>query len=287
MKTILVPVGGSRTDHAAFATALAAARAVAAHLEFLHIRISPAEAAEYTPHVDFARGTALRDALNRFEAEAAERSRQAESHVRQFCEQENIVLSDARPRDPGLSAVWREELGGAFERIIYHARHSDMVVLGRAAGPNGLPADLIERTLLDSGRPVLIAPDRPPRSLTGTVLVCWKETAEAARALTASLPLLKVSKRVVVACVEEAKASLADAHKVVQQLAWHGISAEATSVAAERRTVAEALQFVARRCDADLMVLGAYGFSRTRELIFGGCTQSFVGRAERPVLLMH
>ncbi len=287
MKTILVPVGGSPRDHAVFATALAAARALAAHLEFLHIRISPGEAAEHTPHVDFARGTALRDALGRLEAEAAERSRQAEHHVGQFCEQEGICLSDAPLRGPGLSAAWREELGGAFGRMIYHARHSDMMVLGRAARPNGLPPDLIERALLDSGRPVLIASDHPPRSLTGTVLVCWKETAEAARALAASLPLLKVSKRVVVACVEGPKASLADALEVVQQLAWHGISAEATSVAAERRTVAEALQFVARRSDADLMVMGAYGFSRTRELIFGGCTQSFVGRAERPVLLMH
>ena len=68
---------------------------------------------------------------------------------------------------------------------------------------------------------------------------------------------------------------------------WHGVAAEATSVPTDNRAVADALQFAARRYDADLMVMGAYGFSRTREIIFGGCTQSFIDRAERPVLLMH
>ncbi len=287
MKTILVPIGGSRTDHAVFATAMAAARAVAAHLEFLHIRISPGEAAEYTPHVDFARGAALRDALGRLDPEAAERSRQAERHVRQLCEQQDIRLGDAPSHGAGLSAVWREELDGGFERLIYRARHSDMMVLGRAARPNGLPPDLIERAVLDSGRPVLVAPDRPPRSLTGTVLVCWKESAEAARALAASLPLLRASRRVVVVCAEEPKASLPDALEVVQQLAWHGVAAEAATVAPDRRSTAEALQLAARRYDADLMIMGAYGVSWAREIIFGGCTQSFIHHAERPILLMH
>lgn len=287
MKTILVPAGGSRTDHAVFATALAAARALGAHLEFVHVRISPGQAAEYTPHVDFAQGAALRDALSRLEHEAQKRSRAAERHFHQFCEQQGIAISDTPSRGRTVSAAWREELDDAVERLAYRARHNDLVVLGRAARADGLPPDLIERILLGCGRPVLIAPDHPPQHLTGTVLVCWKETAEAARAVTAALPLLSRCKRVVVVCAEEPKASLPDAFDVAQQLMWHGVAAEATSIPADKGAAAEALQFAARRYDADLMVMGAYGFSRTREIIFGGCTQSFIDRAERPVLLMH
>jgi nucleotide-binding universal stress UspA family protein len=49
MKTILVPAAGSETDEVAFATALAAARPIGGHLEFLHICMSPGEAAAFVP----------------------------------------------------------------------------------------------------------------------------------------------------------------------------------------------------------------------------------------------
>jgi nucleotide-binding universal stress UspA family protein len=51
--------------------------------------------------------------------------------------------------------------------------------------------------------------------------------------------------------------------------------------------IAEALAATAEACAADLMVMGAYGHSRMREVIFGGCTQAVIGHAERPVLLVH
>jgi nucleotide-binding universal stress UspA family protein len=58
-------------------------------------------------------------------------------------------------------------------------------------------------------------------------------------------------------------------------------------IAPDNRPVHQLLAAAASDCQADLMVLGAYGHSHMRELIFGGCTQSFVHHADRPVLLMH
>lgn len=287
MKTILVPVGGGETDHAVFATALAAARPLGAHLEFLHIRVTPGHAAVYAPHVDFAQGGALRDAISRLDVEAERRSRAAARHFRHFCEQQGLVITDTPSRTRSMSAAWREESDDALERLTYRARHNDLVVVGRASRADGLPPDLIERILLDCGRPVLIAPARAPETLAGTILVCWKETAEAARALTAALPLLAHSKRVVVVSVEGAKASLAGALDIAQQLRWHGITAEATCVTGDAQPTGELLQSAARNYDADLLVMGGYGFSRMRELVFGGCTQFFIDHAERPVFLVH
>lgn len=287
MKTILVPVGGSDTDHAVFAMALAAAKPLDAHLEFLHIRVRPGQAAAYTPHVEFAQGAALRDAISSLELETERRSAAAARHFRQFCEQQGIAISDTPSRNRSMSAAWREELDDALERLTYRARHNDLVVLGRATGADGLPPDLIERILLDCGRPVLVAPAQVSRNLTGTILVCWKETAEAARALTAALPLLSHSERVVVVSVEEAKASLANAVDIAEQLRWHRIAAEATCVTGEDQPTGELLQSAARHYDADLLVMGGYGFSRAREIIFGGCTQFFIDHAERPVFLVH
>ena len=53
------------------------------------------------------------------------------------------------------------------------------------------------------------------------------------------------------------------------------------------RTIAELLGETATTCDVDLIVMGGYSRSRTREHVFGGCTESFIERADRPVLLMH
>ena len=288
MKTILVPIGGSDSDGAVFATALAAARPFAAHLDFVHVKVGPGEAAAYTPHVAFARGPALTAALDHLEAEAATRAAAAAQHVRALCDREQVALRDVPVRGLGLAASWREETGNAEERLIRHARHHDLVVMARARRPNGLPPDLIELLLLLGGRPVLLAPSRPPQSLTGTVMVCWRETAEAARALGAAMPFLTRARCVVFAGVDERSdgmaAALAD---LAAQFSWTGVRADVRIVPAAGRPTAAVLASAAADCGADLIVMGAYGRARAREMVFGGCTQAFIERADRPVLMMH
>jgi nucleotide-binding universal stress UspA family protein len=287
MKTILVLTGGGETDETVFETAFAAAAPFAAHLEFMHVRVSPGDAAPFTPHVDFARGPALRDAMDRLEAEAQARSVAAARRFRQFCEERAIEVTDTPRHGHAVSAIWREESDDPVERMMLRARHNDLVVVGRARRTNGLPSDPIELLLFGCGRPLLIAPHRASQRTGGTVLVCWKETAEAARALSAAMPLLSKGKRVVIAGVEEDAGSLSDNFEIARQLAWHGIAAEATWMPADSRSVAEQLEAAANRYDADLMVMGGYGHARARELLFGGCTQHFLEHADKPLFLMH
>ena len=124
MRTILVLVGGSETDSTVFETALAAARAVDGHLEFLHVSVSLADAAVMTPHVDFAMGPGLTAALSRLAAKATARSTAAAAHFSDFCAREAIASSPAPSPAPGLSAAWREEPGNV-ERLIFRARRND------------------------------------------------------------------------------------------------------------------------------------------------------------------
>jgi nucleotide-binding universal stress UspA family protein len=191
-------------------------------------------------------------------------------------------------RDGGASAAWHEAYGGGFERIMRHARRSDLVVLGRASHTDGLPQDLVELILLGSGRPVLLAPQRPVKQLAGTALVCWKETAEAARAVAAAIPLLAECNRVVVLTVAERKeAPEGDEAGLVRHLAWHGISAEALARPWDGRAVAEHIDAAMDQYAADLLVIGGYGHARMRQLIFGGCTQRFLDHSARPVFVMR
>lgn len=287
MKNILVLAGGGDSDQNVFATALGAAQPCA-HLEFLHIQVDPGEAALSQPHAEFARGPAMREILQRLETECVMRTAVVRDNFAQFCELRGISITDRPKPDSGVSASWREEMGEADRRLMFCARHYDLVVLARPTGPNGLPPDLLESLLLGCGRPLLIASPQRSDPLLGTVMVCGNETAEAARAVAAATPLLVKAERVVLAGVEEHDPSLADGlTDLSRQLAWHGITAEVEFMSSAAGPAGEVLKATARCRQADLLVMGGYGHGRMREIVFGGFTQSVLESAEMPVFLMH
>jgi hypothetical protein len=203
MKNILVLAGGGSSDRIVSTTALAVPQPLGAHLEFFHVQVDPGEAALSQPHAEFARGSAMREIMQRLENECVRRTAVARDNFAQFCELHKISISDQSRFDGEVSASWREEIGEADRRLVFCTRHYDLVVLGRPTAPNGLPPDLPERLLLGSGRPLLIAPPRLSDWIPGTVMVCWKETAEAARAVGAAMPLLAKAEHVILARVEE------------------------------------------------------------------------------------
>ncbi len=43
----------------------------------------------------------------------------------------------------------------------------------------------------------------------------------------------------------------------------------------------------AGKAETDLLVMGAYGHSRLREMVLGGVTRAILGDANVPVFLMH
>ena len=290
MRTILVLTGGRASDKIVFQTALSAARPLKAHMEFLHVSPDAAELARFTPHVDFARGAAVHDALHRLGVGAKDRSKEALHHFEELCETEDIEIAGS-PRDRrsrGAAACWSTEHDDVVRRIVEAARHNDLTVIGRSAGANGLPPDLAERVLLNSGRPVLLAADKARREMTGTALVLWKETAESARALGAALPLLAVARKVVIVGAQENTGdSPASICHLVQRLEWNGIKAEMKWLRRGDQPASECLEAYAAEVDADVVVMGGYGHGRAREMVFGGCTAHFLERCDRPVLMMH
>jgi len=286
--TILVPVGGGESDQVVFETAFAVATAVNAHLDFMHVRIGAPEAALHTPHIGFAMGGALANALKDLAWRSGDRAEAGLQNVRAFCAAHGIVMGDKPCASSVVTARWREEDGNALKRLLTASRHNDLAVMARAVKPDGLPAKRLEKLLLESGRPIIIVPpDRPMRKL-GTTVVCWRETSDAARAVSAAMPLLVKAQRVIVVSVtEDGIARAAAADDVVHQLAWHGVKADFRLLPRDGRATSEVLFRVAREEKADLMIMGAYGHSRMREALFGGCTQTAIEAADIAVFLMH
>ena len=288
IKTIFVPTSGSQTDDNVFATALAVGRPLAAHLEFYHLRLSPSEAAVRSPHVQFCAVPAINDAFGRLQERDDDLSAVARGHFEEFCKANGVTIRQAPSAPEELSAAWVEEPDEAERRLMFRARHSDLVVLGRQQHDDFMPYNLIERLLMGRGRPILIAPAAPPAGQTGTVIAGWNETPEASRALTAALPLMKGARRVVLVNVEEDRAPMVeDLEHLVRQLQWHGIAAEPLSISRKSAEGPRQLIDLAVEMHADLLVVGGYGHKPLREAVCGGVTRSLIEGADVPVFMMH
>jgi len=197
-----------------------------------------------------------------------------------------------RAKTAGLKTDWTSIETFPAQAISRHARSADLIVAGGA--PLGLEgnyraADPAELVML-SGRPVLVAPPKPGKFHGRGVVVAWKDTREARRALSDSLPFLMAAEDVVVIeccdkdAVADARTNTAD---VVQHLRRHGVEAFGKAVATSPERVSTELNIAAQDIGADLIVAGAYGHTRLGEWAFGGVTHDLLHFPERFVLLSH
>ena len=289
MKTIFVPVSGTSTDAGVLATALTVGRSLpGAHMELYHLRLDPFESALRDPHAHFCIGPAIGATMSHFETRDKALATEAVRHIQDFCEAHEIPILDKPTAGAQLSASWLEETNLPEERLLFHARHSDVTVLGRRHTLDLMPDDLIGQVLSNSGRPVVVAPDAPPLDPVRTVLVGWKETAECARALAAAMPLMTAAQRVILLTVtKDRDLSRAKLAHLARQMIWSGIEAEVTTLAESSKSIAQHLTDTAAAERADLLVVGGYGHNALREHYFGGVTRDLLSSAALPIFLMH
>jgi nucleotide-binding universal stress UspA family protein len=290
MKSMLVLIGGGQRDQIVFQTALAAARPLSAHLHCLHIHVTAGQAARDSA-VEFVSGPALRDALLELQTKSENFSRAAADNVRELCARAMIELGRPevnRPSDAtGVTASFREETDNALERLMAHARDSDLVVMGRAKQIQGLPKNTLESLILRCGRPMLLAGANAPEQLD-TIMVCWKKSDHSVRAVEAATPLLSRAKRVVFATVAQADAGGLEAlNNLAQQCAPDSVQTDVKIIPPNGRKIPDVLSAAADECAADLVVMGAYGRPRTLEFLFGSCTEALMTQSDKPILLLH
>jgi nucleotide-binding universal stress UspA family protein len=284
IKTILVPATGGDGDPSVFASALAVARRFDAHLECLHVR-PDAAAVAVSMAADGGGATMVGSLITRLEEEADQREKRANQLFQGFCQREALALCEAPPAPPGPSAWWFREIGAEPYWVTEYGRAADLLVIGRPGKGGSL--EIIEGALIDSGRPLLIAAASPLATVPETVVIGWKATREAARAVTAALPFLQIAKQIVIVTVAEDHSSLEEeAERLMAALRWRGVPATVRHLQPDGHDAADKLLAAARE-HAALLVMGGYGHSRLREWIFGGFTQHVLRGCEVPVLMAH
>lgn len=148
-----------------------------------------------------------------------------------------------------------------------------------------------EALVFQSGRPVLLLPERPSRTEAqlNSIAIAWDFSRTAARAVADAIPLMQRAKTVRVVCVTNEKpfASSRASSELATHLSRHGISVIVDEVDAEGRKIGAVLTEFVEANKIDLLVMGAYGHSRFREFILGGATKSIMSRPVVPTLLSH
>ena len=195
----------------------------------------------------------------------------------------------------GLSAEWRVAEAGAESDPALHARYVDLTILGQL-DPDGGDSELLrprpEHVTLASGRPILVVPYAGHYESVGRrVVIGWNATREATRAVNDAMPLLIEADVVTVLTIDAREGS--DGHgelpgaDISLHLARHGVKATVERTVSAGISAGDVLLSRAADLGADLLVIGAYGHSRVRELLLGGATRSILQTMTLPVLMSH
>lgn len=189
---------------------------------------------------------------------------------------------------------WVELKGEApIPSFVQYALHAELLVLGQR-DPNDangfdVPADFVEAVIIDSGKPALVIPYTGEfAALPEKVLIAWKPTREAARALAGALPLLQRARAVHIVCAEESSFDLRQTRaRLDEYLLRHGVQDVHEHLGLGGMDVGNGLLSLAADVGADLLVMGCYGHSRARELVLGGASRLVLESMTVPVLMAH
>ncbi len=183
----------------------------------------------------------------------------------------------------GPKIACRDARGPPCLALAEFARGADLVVASRGRPGLGHGASLVEGLVTVAGVPVLMAPPGVSGVAGHTVLVAWNGSREATRAVHDALPFLQHATRPVVLCAigERAAAGLDPA---IAMLERHQVRVHAERLEGAEAHAGEILLAQAAAHGADLLVMGAYGHARLRELVFGGATRHVLHHATLPVL---
>ena len=177
-----------------------------------------------------------------------------------------------------------------------HTKYADLLMLGQDQpdDPDNASYGLADALLFEGACPCMVVPHSGKLAVPGKrVLLTWNASRESARALREAMPILAGAEDVVVLSSEpdDADVEIARGHPHADELARflesHGIESVSSGIADLDVSTSDAILGQAAEMNADLIVMGAYGHARLREIILGGVTRDLLKQSPVPLFLAH
>ena len=216
----------------------------------------------------------------------AEETRKSRANVDQLL---TAFEATAARQDVRFESIRERCLSGEVpDMLVEYARLRDLTIVPVSEDHARWCSEAI---IFGSGKPTLVLPECPsvPSFQLKTVLVAWDFSRAAARAVADAIPLLERAKhvRIVTVMGEKPVDSKHSAEELAKNLSRHGLEVELDRIESKGRTIGETIEAHAKSCDADMLVMGAYGHSRFREFVLGGATRTLLARPPLPILFSH
>ena len=284
-RKLLVPLTGAARDNHVLKAAFEIAKAFAAHVAGLFVRPNVNEVIPYLGEgvsagvmqevVDAARNAANRSAAA------------ARGALDQLALSHGVSVLDA-PAGAGFSASFGLRDGPREIVVAEEARLADLVafILPQDADNSGLRA-VIESTLLNGRRAMLLVPQNPPPIAGRKIVIAWDGGPGAASAVAAAIPLLKRAEAIEILNLAKGPIETRKMDRLRDYLRLHGLSATEHGINPGSQDTGSALLDTAVRAEAGLLVMGGYGHSRLREMVMGGVTRHVLTHATLPVFMAH
>ena len=281
MKTILLPFYDDDAAEAALDVSRQLADRFGSYIEGLFV-MRP-------PQIIDGEGIVLADSyLTQLKEEGRRLGDRARARFDDCVAKRGMVTGSLTAPPQGMAIGWREMEGLEGQVIGDHGRVFDLIVVGREFGHPWVDWHVMaEAALFESGRPIILAPEKPGEDLGENVVIAWNHSTETARTVAFAMPLLAGARTVTVVAVSGWGVPGPNADQLRGHLVRSGISASARTIEPDGRSPGEVVLDECAALGADLLVKGAYTQSRLRQLIFGGATRHIMMSANIPVILAH
>lgn len=281
---ILVPVRGDGKGENILAHAVVLAARYGAHVQVTHCHPRPEDLMPF--------GVPIPAFLHeQFAKQATEVASTAAEGLKktflQFASEHGLkVLEKQEGAESSIS--WVEKEGKQVDVIKLLGRLSDLIVVAKPDRDQNLGTNTLKASLFNTGRPVLMCPDREtaPTTLGEHVAIAWNGSVESVRAVSLTMDILLNASTVTILTADQAELHSATAQDLADYLAIRGIKAEIDQFKSQGKIGLMLLNRTAA-VGADIMIMGAYGDSHERETIFGGNTQVVVDNATIPVVMVY
>lgn len=286
MKTLLAPVSAADVSRSTLDVALKIARRFGAHIDVLHVRPDPRGLVPYTG--EGMDGSMIEEIMDVTEREGGERAAQTKALFDAFAAENSIEVTAEPAAGEAVTMSWQTEVGREDETVAIRGRLYDLIVVGRPLKDAALPSPItLEAALLDTGRPIVVAPPDSPATLGQSVAIAWEASPEATRAIADAMPILEQAETITILAPAVGQVAPIDPEELVRQLGWHGVAARVQPFEAAVTELGAAFLEQAASAGADMLIKGAYSQSRLRQLILGGRTRHILANTTIPVLLAH
>jgi len=180
----------------------------------------------------------------------------------------------------------------AIDYILDQSLIADLVIAEQRTASDALDpsADLPVQIALNASRPVLAIPDKCKfDGIANHALIAWNPGKSSSRAVFDAVPILRSAKAATLYSVasKNPKAGITPEQYMTLTLNRHDIHAETVVEQKNGKTVGTAILDYAEKSNSDLLVIGCYGHSRLREIVFGGVTRHILKNATIPLFLSH